>query len=93
VDRHVTGASRLETHVRESFDLDADTWFVVVVKGSDGVSKPMFPIFASNLATASNVTLDDLTDGNLGELGVTALGATNALYADVDGTPGFQIGP
>jgi hypothetical protein len=93
LDPHVEGASRLETRVSESFDLGADTWFVVVVKGSDGISKPMFPVFASNLATASNATLDDLTDGNLGELGVTALGATNALYADVDGTPGFQIGP
>jgi hypothetical protein len=93
VDRHVEGASRLETLVRESFETSEDTWFVVVVKGSDGISRPMFPVFASNLATAGNTSLDALTDGNLGELGVTALGATNALYADVDGNPGFQIGP
>ena len=33
-----------------------------------------------------------LTDGNLGEQGVMALGVTNALYADVDGEPGFQTG-
>ena len=32
----------------------------------------------------------DLIDGNLGEGGVLALGFTNALYADVDGEPGFQ---
>ena len=32
----------------------------------------------------------DLLDGNLGEGGVLALGFTNALYADVDGVPGFK---
>jgi len=93
VDPGVPGAERLETRVDAIFDPSEDTWFVVLVKGTDGVSRPMFPVFASNLSSASNPSLDDLTDGNLGEQGVMALGATNALYADVDGTPGFQIGP
>jgi hypothetical protein len=94
VDSHIPGAQRLETHVSVPFDgLTEDTWFVVVVKGSDGVSRPMFPVFAENIPEATNPTLDDLTDGNLGESGVMALGATNALYADVNGEPGFQIGP
>ena len=35
-------------------------------------------------------TLANLTDGNLGQSGVTSLGVTNALYADVDGNPGFD---
>jgi hypothetical protein len=34
--------------------------------------------------------LANLTDGNLGESGTMALGYTNALYADVDGNPGFD---
>ncbi|GIW43799.1 MAG: hypothetical protein KatS3mg077_1081 [Candidatus Binatia bacterium] len=87
----VANASRWETRLSVPFrDLTEDTWFVVVVKGTDGVSRPMFPVFARDLRTESNQTLADLLDGNLGELGTMALAATNALYADVDGTPGFQ---
>lgn len=71
-------------------NLAGDTWFTVVVKGTDGVSDPMFPIYPRNLDSGSNTTLADLLDGNLGEQGVMALGATNALYVDADGTPGFQ---
>ena len=87
----VTGGSRREAHLSIPFtNMTADTWFVVVVKGSDGVSRPMFPVHPANLATGGNTTLANLTDGNLGESGVTALGVTNALYADVDGNPGFD---
>ncbi len=87
----IAGAQRLETLTTISFDnLEQDTWFVVVVRGSDDVSPPMFPVMASGLARASNPTLADLIDGNLGEGGVLALAFTNALYADVDGVPGFQ---
>jgi hypothetical protein len=87
----VAGGSRREAHVSIPFtNMTADTWFVVVVKGSDGVSRPMFPVHPAQLATAGNTTLANLTDGNLGQSGVTALGVTNALYADVDGNPGFD---
>ncbi|MEO6025749.1 MAG: hypothetical protein ABIR79_02640 [Candidatus Binatia bacterium] len=87
----VTGGSRREAHLSIPFtNMSADTWFVVVVKGSDGVSRPMFPVHPAQLTAAGNTTLAQLTDGNLGENGVTALGVTNALYADVDGTPGFD---
>ena len=64
------------------FSLTGDTWIVVVVKGRDGISKPMFPVFADDLASAGNTTLANLVDGNLGQNGVMALGATNALYYD-----------
>jgi len=87
----VSGAKRLETTVTVPFtNLTEDTWFVVVVKGSDGVSRPMFPVFADDLSSASNTTLSDLIDGNLGESGVMALGFTNPLYVDADGVAGFQ---
>jgi len=77
----VAGATRFETtHVVSFTGLTTDTWFVVVVRGSDGVSQPMFPVHPDNLSSAANATLADLTDGNLGEDGVMALGATNALY-------------
>ncbi len=87
----VPGGSRREAHLSIPFaNLTQDTWFVVVVKGSDGVSRPMFPVHPADLAHGSNTTLANLTDGNLNESGVLALGFTNALYADVDGNPGFD---
>jgi hypothetical protein len=87
----VPGASRLEAEVIVPFpDLTEDTWFVVVVRGTDGVSPPMFPVMASDLNRDSNTTLSGLIDGNLGENGVVALAFTNALYADVDGHNGFD---
>ncbi len=70
--------------------LTEDTWFVVVARGADGVCEPMFPVYASSIEPGTNASLGDLLDGNIGEGGVLALGVTNALFADVDGTPGFQ---
>jgi hypothetical protein len=95
VNAGIPGATRLETrnYVVPFVGLTDDTWFVVVVKGSDGVSRPMFPVFPDNLNSGTNTSLADLLDGNLGESGVMALGASNALYADVDGTPGIQMPP
>ena len=87
----IPGAERWRSSFSRPFDhLERDTWFVVMVKGTDGVSRPMFPVMSGDISPASNHTLDDLLDGNLGEGGVLALGFTNALYADVDGVPGFQ---
>ncbi len=87
----VPGATRLQTMLTVPFaDLATDTWFVVVVRGTDGVSQPMFPVMVNDIPSATNTTLENLLDGNLGEGGVLALGYTNALYADVDGVPGFQ---
>jgi len=83
VDPLVAGADRLEADITVPFPgLTQDTWFVVVVKGTDGVCGPMFPVFAANLDSSTNATLADLLDGNVGESGVMALGATNALYFD-----------
>jgi hypothetical protein len=87
----IPGAERLRTSVNVSFDaLEQDTWFVVVVKGTDGVSRPMFPAMPGDIPAAGNQTLADLLDGNLGEGGTLAMGFTNALYGDVDGVDGFQ---
>ena len=77
------GAQRLEANVTVPFSgLVDDTWFVVVAKGTDGACRSLFPVFPVNLDTASNTTVADLLDGNIGESGVMALGATNALYFD-----------
>lgn len=89
VDADVPGAERFEATISLPFTLDRDTWFVVLAKGTDGVSRPMFPVIAGDLTPASNTTAADLADGNLGEGGVLSLGFSNPLYADVDGVPGF----
>ena len=68
-----------------------------IVRGTDGVSKPLFPVIPNDLKTAGNTTLAALTDGNLGENGITALAYTNPLFVDVDGggwtPPGVQYTP
>jgi hypothetical protein len=77
----VPGAQRWSAELTLPFaGLSEPTWFVVVVRGTDGQCEPMFPMYPSNLAGGANQDLADLVDGNLGEGGVMALGATNALY-------------
>ena len=77
----VAGADRWSASLSVDFGpLAEDTWFVVVVKGTDGACQPMFPMYPDNLSQAGNGDLANLVDGNLGESGVMALGATNALY-------------
>jgi hypothetical protein len=77
----VPGADRLSLSWKESFvGLSDDTWFAVVVKGTDDECAPMFPVYPDDLDASSNTTLADLVDGNIGENGVSALGASNALY-------------
>jgi len=93
----VPNGDRRETTVTVPYTVAAgtaltqDSWFVVIVRGTDGISAPMFPVMPASLDRASNedpnpaVELANLLDGNLGESGVLALGVTNALYVDVDG--------
>jgi hypothetical protein len=57
----------------------------VLVRGTDGVSKPMFPVVPNDLNTSANPTLADLIDGNLGESGVTTMAFSNPLYIDIGG--------
>ena len=65
-----------------------DTWVVVVARGTDGVSKPLFPMEPQDLQESGNTTLDDLTDNgsnlpwNLNEKGAMALAYSNPLFFD-----------
>jgi len=93
-----TSSSRLEASTSLTLSgLSQDIWVVVLVKGTDGVSKPMFPVIPNSLKQITNTTLANLIDGNLGEDGITALAFTNPLFVDADGggwtAPGLQIGP
>lgn len=95
----VPGAERYETNVTVPLTgLTRDEWVVVVVKGTQGNSAPMFPIYGLNVDVANNLTLANLTTLDPNESGVRALGFTNALFVDVDGNgvydpPGVQLAP
>lgn len=84
------GATRTEIEVTLVLpDISEDTWLVAIAHGSDGVSEPMFPIVPEDLDQGSNQTLEDLTDGNLGEAGVLAYAFTNPVFLDV-GNNGWE---
>ncbi|MBY0280176.1 CehA/McbA family metallohydrolase [Candidatus Binatia bacterium] len=94
----VPGADRLEATATLSLTgLTEDVWIVAIVHGTDGVSRPLFPVVPNDLKSAGNTTLGNLTDGNLGEDGILARAFTNPLFVDVDGggwtAPGLQINP
>jgi hypothetical protein len=81
-----TSSNRLEASTTLHLTgLTEDTWVVVLVKGTDNVSHPLFPMIPNSIKTSTNTTLAQLTDGNLGEDGVLALAFTNPLFIDVDG--------
>ncbi len=73
--------------------LTDDTWVVVLVRGTDGVSKPIFPVVPNDIDQATNLTLADLIDGNLGEDGVPATAFTNPLFIDIDGNAVYDPSP
>ncbi|HYB97620.1 MAG TPA: hypothetical protein VEC57_00655 [Candidatus Limnocylindrales bacterium] len=79
---------RLVTDVNVPLTVAADSWVVVVVRGTDGVSHPLFPMQPQDLDDAGNTTLAALTDNggplpwNLNELGALALAFSNPLFFD-----------
>jgi hypothetical protein len=79
------GDQRLETTKTIPLVLAGDAWVVVIVKGTVGNSPHMFPVFAYNLDSTENPSLETMTVNTTSEDGVRALGFTNALYVDVDG--------
>ncbi len=86
----IPGAQHRETTKTMTISTPADAWIVVVARGRDGVSKPMFPVMPASLNASGNTTLSNLLDGNLGQGGVTALGYTNALFVDANANSTFD---
>jgi len=77
----VEGTDRWQATLRHSLSgLSDDTWFVAVVRGTEGRCASMFPIFPADVSPGVNPTLSDLVDENVRQGGVTALGFTNALH-------------
>jgi hypothetical protein len=95
----VNGSQRLETNTTVNLTgLAADEWIVVIVKGTQGVSAPMFPVMTDSVSLAQNPTLAALEAVTVTENGIRALGTTNALYVDVDqngvfDAPGVTVVP
>ncbi|MEW6441030.1 MAG: CehA/McbA family metallohydrolase [bacterium] len=87
VDRpELGGAAHFEAAVEVVLEgLERDTWIVAVVRGTEGVSRPLFPVVPNEISRETNASLADLLDGNLGEGGMLALSFTNPLFVDVDG--------
>jgi hypothetical protein len=102
------GGTRLTATVVQPLTITQDSWVVVIVKGTDGVSRPLFPMAPQSIlpkacaidpckpctndgqcgfgtCSVTNQTLTELTDGNLGQCGVTALAIANPLFIDFDG--------
>ncbi|MFQ5477990.1 MAG: hypothetical protein ACE5E4_05190 [Candidatus Binatia bacterium] len=84
--------SRLVADISVPVVVTEDSWVIVVARGSDGVSKPLFPINPVDLSpdAPGNDTLAGITDGgasppwNLGELGVLATAFSNPLFFDFE---------
>jgi hypothetical protein len=87
----INGEERLEASTSLPLSgLINDTWVVVMVKGTDGVSRPLFPVIPNQLDASVNTTLANLTDGNVGEEGIPALAFTNPLFLDVNGNGQYE---
>jgi hypothetical protein len=95
----VNGSQRFETNKTVRLTrLSADEWIVVLVKGTQGVSAPMFPVMTDGVSLTQNPTLAALEAVIATENGIRALGTTNALYVDVDqngvfDAPGVTVVP
>jgi len=84
---------RQVTNVTQTIPVTEDTWVIVVVRGTDGVSKPIFPMNPQDLKQTPatlNDTLAELTDGgvpppwNLNEEGALATAFANPLFLDFE---------
>lgn len=90
------GAGHWEAELEIPLILSEDSWVVVLVRGNEGVSQPLFPVQPTGLDDRQNQDLADLMDGNLGEGGVMAQAYTNPLFVDVNengrfDAPGLRV--
>jgi len=90
VNAQIPGADRHEATIDVPLEVSTDSWVVVLVKGSDGVSRPLWPMNPQDISLEDNSTLDDLVDGNVGEGGNPATAFTNPVFIDFDGNGEFD---
>ncbi len=85
----VNGASRSEASVTAPLSVGtSDAWVVVIVKGTTGNARTLFPVLPSNVDV--NQTLADLFVNDPAEPGVRALAFTNPLFVDGNGNDVFD---
>jgi hypothetical protein len=81
---------RLVADASAPLTVTGDTWVIVVARGTDGVSKPLFPVNPADIRESSNKTLLALTDSgsappwNLGEDGQLSMAFSNPLFFDYE---------
>jgi hypothetical protein len=88
----VNGSSRFEaTSVLSLVGLVEDTWVVAIVRGTAGVSCPLFPVRANDLDEDENPTLADLkTCDVVDDGGTLAMAFSNPIFLDVDGNGSYD---
>jgi hypothetical protein len=94
----VAGGERLEATTSLPLSgLTQDAWVVVMVKGTEDVSCPLFPVIPNELDPDVNTTLADLKSCDVGDKGIPALAYSNPLFIDVDdglgGSPNGEYDP
>jgi len=87
----VNGDFRLEATATLALSgLSEDTWVVVMVKGTEDVSCPLFPVIPNDIDPNANPTLTDLKSCDVGDEGVNALAFSNPVFIDFDGNDSYD---
>jgi hypothetical protein len=82
--------TRLVANLSVPLTITSDTWVVVVARGTQPSSAPLFPVMPQGLATGGNLTLDGLTDypsvppWNDTQAGQRAMAFSNPLFFDFE---------
>lgn len=74
-----TGAKRYETAKTVAITNAVDYWIVVMARGTDGKSAPMWPVVPNSFVNAG-----DLRDRSTADRGVMALAVSNPIYVDAN---------
>ncbi len=72
---------RLESSAVVNLTLYKDSWVVVLARGNDGVSKPLWPVVPNDFEDSG----DGLTKRSAADTGTVAMAMSNPIYIDVDG--------
>lgn len=72
---------RLQTSAKIDLSLLKDSWIVVLARGNDGVSKPLWPVVPNDFVDGG----DGLSTRSTADTGTVAMAVSNPIYVDVDG--------
>ncbi|MFT5575690.1 MAG: hypothetical protein ACI89D_001209 [Bermanella sp.] len=72
---------RLESSAAVDLNLLKDSWIVVLARGNDGVSKPLWPVVPNDFTDSG----DGLATRSSADRGTVAMAMSNPIYVDVNG--------